>query len=190
MAPAASRGYGSGMPTEPLALLRPGARSGGLVAPARKALACGVRRPVVAAAVALALIALPRSAHAQDSTRARGTWVGVGAIGRTAMFMDTTTIERDGPIRRVWLESVDPEPTTLVVGSDTTRFDTVVALHVLDCRARTDAVATARYYLAGASVAPPRAADTTPQRLRPGTFMAAVANDLCPAVPPVTPARR
>lgn len=131
------------------------------------------------ACAAHGLIAVARLAHAQDSAPPRAAWVGVGAIGRTAMFMDTTSIERDGAIRRVWLESVDPEPTTFVVGSDTTRFDTVVALHVFDCRAKTHAVATARYYLAGASVAPPRPADTSAEKLRPGTFMAAVARDLC-----------
>jgi hypothetical protein len=95
------------------------------------------------------------------------------------MFMDTTSIEREGAVRRVWLESIDPQPTTFVVGRDTTRFDTVVALHVFDCRARTHWVATARYYLGAVSVAPPRPADTSPEKLRPGTFIAAVAADLC-----------
>ena len=132
-------------------------------------------------ALVLALVLAPRHALAQDSTRPKPVWIGVGAIGRTAMFMDTTSIERDGAIRRVWMESVDPEPTTFVVGRDTTRFDTVVALHVFDCRAATHTVATARYYLAGASVAPPRPADTSPEKLRAGTFMAAVAADLCAA---------
>lgn len=139
--------------------------------------------PSPCAAVALALVlAGPRTLRAQDSTPPRSPWVGVGAIGRTAMFMDTTSIERDGAIRRVWLESVDPEPTTVVAGRDTTRFDTVIALHVFDCRAGTHTVATARYFLASVSVSPPRPADTSPEKLRRGTFIAAVARDLCGAV--------
>jgi len=165
VAPASPRGYGSEMRSVRFP-------------PTRRALG------LTAGALALSLAVAPRRARAQDSTRPKPVWVGVGAIGRTAMFMDTTSIERDGAIRRVWMESVDPEPTTFVVGRDTTRFDTVVALHVFDCRAATHTVATARYYLAGSSVAPPRPADTSPDKLRPGTFMAAVAADLCGAPRP------
>lgn len=131
-----------------------------------------MRRPI-ATVLVLCALAAPGLARAQNG------WIGVGAIGRTAMLMDTASIERDGSLRRVWMKSLDPEPTTFVVGHDTTRFDTVIALHVFDCRTRTHAVAAARYYLAGVEIAPPRPADTTPEKLRPGTFMAAVARDLC-----------
>lgn len=132
------------------------------------------RRPIITlAAVALALSVAPAAARAQ------GTWTGVGAIGRTAMFMDTTSIVRDGSARRVWLESVDPEPTTIVMGRDSVRFDTVIALHVFDCRARTHSVATARYFLGGTPVLPPRPADSRPSPIRPGSFLDAVARDLC-----------
>lgn len=136
----------------------------------------GMRRLSLAVLAFLALVAVAAPAA---RAQAHSAWVGVGAIGRTAMFMDTTSIERDGAVRRVWMESLDPEPTTFVVGSDTTRFDAVIALHVFDCRAGTHAIATARYYLGRTAVAPPRPADVTPERLRPGTFMAAVARDLC-----------
>lgn len=131
-------------------------------------------RHTVAALAAVLVLALGAA-----PARAQGTWTGVGAIGRTAMFMDTTSIVRDGDARRVWLESVDPEPTTIVMGRDSVRFDTVIALHVFDCRARTHAVTTARYYLGRQPVLPPRPADTRPERLRPGSFLDAVARDLC-----------
>lgn len=132
-------------------------------------------RRLLATAFIVSALALP--AHA----RAQSRWIGVGAIGRTAMLMDTASIERDGSLRRVWMESLDPEPTLVVIGRDTARFDAVIALHVFDCRTHTHTVAAARYYLAGVEIAPPRPADTTPEKLRPGTFMAAVARDLCGA---------
>lgn len=131
------------------------------------------RPPIALTALALTLGAAAPAAHAQ------GTWTGVGAIGRTAMFMDTTSIVRDGDARRVWLESVDPEPTTIVMGRDSVRFDTVIALHVFDCRAGTHAVATARYFLGTQPVLPPRPADTRPEPLKRGSFLDAVARDLC-----------
>jgi len=130
-------------------------------------------RRVLATLFILCAVAAPAGLYAQ------ARWVGVGAIGRTAMLMDTASIERDGSIRRVWIESLDPEPTIFVIGHDTTRFDAVIALHVFNCVTSTHTVAAARYYLAGVEVAPPRPADTTPEKLRPGTFMAAVASDLC-----------
>lgn len=133
-------------------------------------------RPPLALAALAGVLALALGAA---PARAQGSWTGVGAIGKTAMFMDTTTIVRDGDARRVWLESVDPEPTTIVVGRDSVRFDTVIALHVFDCRARTHAVTTARYFLGTQPVLPPRPADTRPESLRPGSFLDAVARDLC-----------
>lgn len=139
-----------------------------------------VRLAPLAAATLVSVVAAGRSANAQS---ARPAWVGVGAIGQTVMYMDTTSIERDGFVRRVWMESLDPQPNALVVGIDTTRFDTVISLHVFDCRAQTHAVAAARYYLAGVEVAPPRGADMKPEPLRRGSFMAAVASDLCGTAP-------
>lgn len=133
-------------------------------------------RPPLALAALAGVLALALGAA---PARAQGSWTGVGAIGKTAMFMDTTTIVRDGDARRVWLESVDPEPTTIVVGRDSVRFDTVIALHVFDCRARTHAVTTARYFLGTQPVLPPRPADARPESLRPGSFLDAVARDLC-----------
>ena len=53
------------------------------------------------------------------SLPAQEQWTGVGAIGATAMYMDTTTIIRAGSIRKVWIKSLDSAPKSFVTGKDT-----------------------------------------------------------------------
>ncbi len=105
---------------------------------------------------------------------AQGQWTGVGAIGSTAMFMDTTSIVRDGHIRKVWLESVDPEPKRVVIVKDTIAFDTVVGLNVFDCSKHTVEVPTVYYYLRGEATLTIPESKESPHPIKPRSFLDAV----------------
>ena len=78
---------------------------------------------------------------------AQEQWTGVGAIGATAMYMDTTTIIRAGSIRKVWIKSLDSTPKSFVTGKDTLTFDTVIGLNVFDCARHTRTVQAVQYLL-------------------------------------------
>lgn len=124
---------------------------------------------VMIAAVMLA----PCAARGQDH------WTGVGAIGHTAMYIDTTTIVRDGPLRKVWIKSVDLTPTTVVIGTDTVTFDTVAALNVLDCSSRTYSVQSVHYYYGDAATFSASGPTDTPKPIVPKSFLGAVYTDMC-----------
>lgn len=119
------------------------------------------------------LAAMPTEARAQSN------WTGIGAISGTVMYMDTTTIVRDGSIRKVWIKSFDLDPRTVVVGSNTLTFDTVIGLNIFDCSKGTRTVSAVKYLL-GEDVAL-NVADThdKPESLRPKSFFAAVYSDVC-----------
>lgn len=111
--------------------------------------------------------------------RAQSHWTGIGAIGRTAMYMDTTTIVRDGHTREVWIRSVDTEPRTVVIGADTVTFNTVIALNVLDCGNNTATVRSVLYYNGSENTYELPASADPPRPVRPGTFLAALHRDVC-----------
>lgn len=110
---------------------------------------------------------------------AQEQWIGVGAIGGTAMFMDTTTIVRVGLLRKVWIKSLDSTPKKFVVGNDTLAFDTVVGLNVFDCGNGTRTVTTVLYLLGGETVFNVPATHDKPAPLRPKSFFEAIYKDLC-----------
>jgi hypothetical protein len=116
---------------------------------------------------------VPKVAAAQDH------WTGVGAIAGTAMFMDTTTIVRAGPVREVWIKSLDSSPRTLVAGHDSVSFDTVIGLNVFDCARKTRVVTTVRYLLGDEVVFDVAETRDKPASLRPKSFFAAIYDDLC-----------
>jgi len=123
---------------------------------------------------ALSLCAMtPRMAVAQ------GTWTGVGAINGTVMYMDTTTIERSGNLRKVWIRSIDAAPKSFVAGKDTLDFDTVIGLNVFDCSKHTRTVTTITYLLGNDIIFNVPETHDKPEQLKPRSFFDAVYNDLC-----------
>jgi hypothetical protein len=136
------------------------------------------RRPAslrLTSIILTALFAVPFPAVAG----AQGQWTGIGAIGGAIMYMDTTTIVRTGPLRKVWIRSVDTTATVVIAGSDTLSFDTVIALTVFDCARNTRSVETVRYMLGEDTVPNMPAPRSKPEHLRPGSFFEAVHDDLC-----------
>jgi len=110
---------------------------------------------------------------------AQEQWVGVGAIGATTMYMDTTTIIRAGTIRKVWVKSLDIAPKSFVVGKDTLTFDTVIGLNVFDCAKHTRTVTAVQYLLGEDIVLDVPETHAEPEALRPKTFFDAIYHDLC-----------
>jgi len=138
--------------------------------------ACSGTSLLLAQIVALALCTTaPRGAAAQ------GTWTGVGAINGTVMYMDTTTIERSGNLRKVWIRSIDSAPRSFVAGKDTLDFDTVIGLNVFDCTKHTRTVTTVTYLLGDAIIFNVPDTHGQPEQLKPRSFFDAVYNDLCGA---------
>jgi hypothetical protein len=127
---------------------------------------------LVVPAVACALL-LPRAARAQDH------WTGIGAISGTVMLMDTTTIVRDGAIRRVWVKSLDTAPKSFLAGRDTLTFDTVIALNEFDCAKGTRTIKSVRYLLGEEVVLDVPLTHDPPTPLRPRSFFGAIYTDLC-----------
>lgn len=138
-----------------------------------------VRRSAVALAGSLtifvALVVTPAAARAQNE------WTGIGAISGTVMYMDTTTIVRDGSIRKVWIKSFDLDPKTVVVGSDTLTFDTVIGLNVFDCSNGTRTVASVKYLLGEDVMLDVAETHDKPGPLKPKSFFAAIYSDVCKA---------
>lgn len=122
--------------------------------------------------VSIVLLA-PMSARAQES------WTGIGAIGGTAMYMDTTTIVRTGTLRKVWIRSVDREPRKLVAGSDTISFDAVTGLNEFDCARATRTVTSVQYFLHDELVLDISETHGAPEPVRPKSFFGAVYADVC-----------
>ncbi|HEY5086248.1 MAG TPA: surface-adhesin E family protein [Gemmatimonadaceae bacterium] len=110
---------------------------------------------------------------------AQQQWTGIGAIGGTAMFMDTTTIVRSGPLREVWIKSLDSTPKQFVVEHDTLTFDSVIGLNVFDCAGKTRTVTTVQYLLGDEIVFNVPETHGKPEPLRPKSFFEAIYNDLC-----------
>lgn len=128
----------------------------------------------LATVIAVALLPLaPSVARGQDH------WTRVGAIGTTAMYMDTTTIQRQGPLRKVWIKSVDEAASTVIVAGDTVTFDAVAGLNVLDCNSRTYTVSSVLYYLGDEMTRSVPVAEVSPRRISPRTFLGAVYADVC-----------
>ncbi len=119
------------------------------------------------------LAALPVTARAQDS------WVGIGAIGGTATFMDTSSIVRKGSTRTVRIRSVDSEPRLFLAGRDTLSFDTVIGLNEFDCTKETRTIRSVQYMLRGEAVLDVEDTHEKPVAVRPKSFFAAVLGDLC-----------
>ena len=126
-----------------------------------------------AAAVLMVQVTLPGAAFGQES------WVGIGAIGGTAMFMDTTGIVRTGSTRKAWIRSVDSDPRAILAGRDTLSFDTVVGLNEFDCTRETRTVLAVQYLLRGELVLDIPVTHDKPAAVRPRSFFAAVLRDLC-----------
>lgn len=124
-------------------------------------------------AIFVTLWALPTVACAQDS------WTGIGAISGTVMYMDTTTILRDGSIRKVWVKSFDLDPKSVLAGKDTLTFDTVIGLNVFDCAKGTRTVAAVQYLFGEDIVLDVPETHDKPTPLKPNSFFAAVAADVC-----------
>jgi hypothetical protein len=122
---------------------------------------------------AAAGIGRPNAAGAQEQ------WTGIGAIGGTAMFMDTTTIVRAGAIRKVWIKSLDSAPRSFLAGKDTLTFDTVVGLNVFDCVAHTRTVQAVQYQLGDDTVLDVPATHAKSEAIRPRSFYDAIFRDLC-----------
>jgi hypothetical protein len=114
---------------------------------------------------------------------AQKSWTGIGAIGATAMFMDTTTIVRAGTLRQVWIKSLDSTPRSFVAGSDTLAFDAVVGLNVFDCAHNTRTVTKVQYLLGDQVVFDVPDARDEPTPLKAKSFFEAIYNDLCRAAP-------
>lgn len=131
-----------------------------------------VRLVVVTLGVALAFFA-PGVARAQDH------WTGIGAINGTVMYMDTTSLERVGELRKVWIRSIDIEPKTVVAGKDSLTFDTVIALNVFDCSKGTRTIAHVLYMLGPDSVLDVPETRADPEQLRSTSFFGAIYSDLC-----------
>ena len=110
---------------------------------------------------------------------AQEQWTGVGAIGATAMYMDTTTIIRAGSIRKVWIKSLDSTPKSFVTGKDTLTFDTVIGLNVFDCARHTRTVQAVQYLLGDDIVLDVPTTRAAPEALRPKSFYDAIYQDLC-----------
>ena len=121
----------------------------------------------------MALTIIPTTTRAQDA------WVGIGAIGGTAMFMDTSSVVRAGSTRKVWIRSVDSEPKLFLAGRDTLSFDTVLGLNEFDCARETRTVRSVQYLLRGEAVLGVADTHEKPVAVRPGSFFAAVLRDLC-----------
>ena len=124
-------------------------------------------------AILAVLLALPAFLRAQDE------WTGIGAISGTVMYMDTTTIMRDGSIRKVWVKSFDLDPKSVMAGKDTLTFDTVIGLNVFDCAKRTRTVAAVQYLLGEDIVLDVPETHDRPTPLKPKSFFAAIAADVC-----------
>lgn len=135
----------------------------------------GVKSPgLFANALVMAILLLaPSVARGQDH------WTGVGAIGTTAMYMDTTTIVRQGALRKVWIKSVDAAPSTVVVAGDTVTFDAVAGLNVLDCTSRTYTVTSVLYFYGDEMTYSVPVAGGTGRRISSRTFLDAVYADVC-----------
>ena len=114
-----------------------------------------------------------------DTARSQESWVGIGAIGGTAMFMDTSAIVRNGSTRRAWIRSVDSAPRAVLAGRDTLSFDTVLGLNEFDCTRDTRKVLAVQYMLRGGLVLDIPETHDKPVAVRPRTFFAAVLRDLC-----------
>lgn len=123
--------------------------------------------------LATCILLVPGAAHAQDH------WTGIGAINGTVMFMDTTTIVRDGTIRRVWVKSLDTSPKTFVAGKDTVTFDTVIGLNVFDCARGTRTVMSVRYLLGDDVVFTVPTTHDAPEPVRKTSFFGAIYSDVC-----------
>jgi surface-adhesin protein E len=136
-----------------------------------------VRHLAPAPALLLLFVLWPATATAQR------VWTGVGAMGGTAMFMDTASIERSGTLRTVWIRSVDSSPRTFVAGKDTLTFDSVTGLNIFDCSSGTRTVSAVQYLLGGETVLSIPVTHEKPEALRPKSFFAAIYNDLCRAAP-------
>lgn len=95
------------------------------------------------------------------------------------MYMDTTTIQREGPLRKVWIKSVDAAASTVVVAGDTVTFDAVAGLNVLDCNSRTYTVSSALYYLGDEMTRSVPVAEVKPRPVAPRSFLGAVYADVC-----------
>jgi hypothetical protein len=121
----------------------------------------------------LCALAWPGAASAQQQ------WTGIGAIGGTAMFMDTTTIVRSGPLRKVWVKSMDSSPKSFVAGRDTVAFDTVIGLNVFNCAKHTRSVESVHYLLGDDVVFEVTDTKDTGADVRPGSFFGAIYGDLC-----------
>jgi len=113
------------------------------------------------------------------SLRAQKNWTGIGAISGTVMYMDTTTILRDGSIRKVWVKSFDLDPKSVLAGKDTLTFDTVIGLNVFDCAKKTRMVAAVQYLLGDVVVLDLPETQDKSEPLKPKSFFAAIAADVC-----------
>lgn len=125
------------------------------------------------------ILMIASSLLAPSIARGQDHWTRVGAIGTTAMYMDTTTIRRQGPLRKVWIKSVDEAASTVVVAGDTVTFDAVAGLNVLDCNSRTYSVSSVLYYLGDEMTRSVPVAEVKPRRISPRSFLGAVYADVC-----------
>lgn len=114
-----------------------------------------------------------------EAARAQNHWTGIGAINGTVMYMDTTSLERIGVLRKVWIRSIDIEPKTVVAGKDSLTFDTVIALNVFDCSKGTRTVAQVHYLLGADPVLDVPETQDDPEQLRSTSFFGAIYSDLC-----------
>ncbi len=126
---------------------------------------------------AMAAVLCPRTARAQNH------WTGIGAINGTVMLMDTTTIVRDGAIRRVWVKSLDTTPKSFLAGKDTLTFDTVIALNEFDCAKGTRTVKSVQYLLGEEVIFDVPLTHDASTPLRPSSFFGAIYTDLCRTTP-------
>jgi hypothetical protein len=124
-------------------------------------------------------LAFAAAASLPHVASAQGHWTGIGAINGTVMYMDTTSIQRIGSLRKVWIRSLDLSPKTVMVGNDSLTFDTVVALNVFDCSSGTRTVAEVRYLLGADSVFDVTNDHGEPEKLRPTSFFGAIYSDVC-----------
>lgn len=115
--------------------------------------------------------------------QAQDHWTGIGAISGTVMYMDTTTIVRDGSIRKVWVKSLDTTPKSFLAGKDTLTFDTVIGLNVFDCAKGTRTVTRVQYLLGDESVLSVPETHGAPEPVRSTSFFGAIYGDLCRSKP-------
>ncbi|MDQ2889821.1 MAG: hypothetical protein M3R65_04600 [Gemmatimonadota bacterium] len=130
-------------------------------------------RAALVVAIAASVQLGPAAARAQDA------WVGIGAIGGAAMFMDTTSIVRTSSLRTVWVKSIDPKPRQFLAGGDTLTFDTVVGRNEFDCVHRTRRVLSVQYLLRDSVVLNVPVTHDEPARVDTRSFFGAIYADLC-----------